>query len=819
LEPSTLFSGWLGAQTAATLATQEASVALGGMNTASTVATGGIARLYAVAAAHPFVAITAAVVALGYALYQVKGAWDNAVQAKQQGGWKAVIGELGRNTQNDDWSLFKSWRVDQQQLTTHSNTAADINLGPNAAAGGLTPNLDALLGGGKDAERAAKAQVKALQAVAAAQRELTETERDYIDKNHLAGPATIAKALGVSAVAVKSYLAVLRGIPSLNYNLGGLPGGHPFGLPQPKPQAPIVIPDLHYNLLGGPAAGMGQKMPKPDAKEQIRLTEQMINPFRTAFAKFGEELPGLIFGALKAGSIGALVGGIAQSLGSIFASEFAKKVAYAKEHGIALSGATQAMGIAGMGIATAIQGYQLGQQYGKAKGALAGAAGGAMAGTMIMPGIGTAIGAGIGALAGFFGGRSADKKAKQAMEDDRAALLQQYGGMEKLKSLAESLGVSIGNAFSTKKPAEFKTFVDNLNAALEKQKNTLEGIAKITEGTNARSAHVKTQGDVDVVGAGAIASFGLQIQNGASALTAFASLQPAITAIQAAMKGTNLAVSESVQKFLELGAVLEANRVQFENLAADGQILQGMMQGNIRDFDLFRAVAQDIGVQLQGMIDKGVPTAQVFAMAQPQLQALWEAQQKWHFAVDDTTQALINQAVEQGFVGASMKSINQQILDVLVAIGHVLGADIPQALAGLPGAAQAAADGMNSAFDTVRPPRTDPYDTTATSDSGDGTNGQGYSQGGRVLAFLHGGRVPQYLARGSWVNWRPQGSDTVPAMLTPGEIVLNAAQQRNVANRMRGNTTVIFELDGRSVAEGVVPHIPGVVKRFRVGVR
>jgi hypothetical protein len=32
-------------------------------------------------------------------------------------------------------------------------------------------------------------------------------------------------------------------------------------------------------------------------------------------------------------------------------------------------------------------------------------------------------------------------------------------------------------------------------------------------------------------------------------------------------------------------------------------------------------------------------------------------------------------------------------------------------------------------------------------------------------------------------------SDTVPAMLTPGELVLNAAQQRNVAGGMGGSTT------------------------------
>ncbi len=57
------------------------------------------------------------------------------------------------------------------------------------------------------------------------------------------------------------------------------------------------------------------------------------------------------------------------------------------------------------------------------------------------------------------------------------------------------------------------------------------------------------------------------------------------------------------------------------------------------------------------------------------------------------------------------------------------------------------------------------------------TKTPGFAQGGRVLPFAHGGRVPS-------------GSDTVPAMLTPGEIVLNAAQQRNVAGSLGGNITI-----------------------------
>jgi hypothetical protein len=66
--------------------------------------------------------------------------------------------------------------------------------------------------------------------------------------------------------------------------------------------------------------------------------------------------------------------------------------------------------------------------------------------------------------------------------------------------------------------------------------------------------------------------------------------------------------------------------------------------------------------------------------------------------------------------------------------------------------------------------------------SGDEGSTGGAATGGlvgfnKVIPFRLGGPV-----------FRPIGTDTVPAMLTPGEIVLNAAQQRNVAGSISGGS-------------------------------
>ena len=56
-----------------------------------------------------------------------------------------------------------------------------------------------------------------------------------------------------------------------------------------------------------------------------------------------------------------------------------------------------------------------------------------------------------------------------------------------------------------------------------------------------------------------------------------------------------------------------------------------------------------------------------------------------------------------------------------------------------------------------------------------------FAAGGVVQGFMNGGMV--YASSGFF---QPSGTDTVPAMLTPGEMVLNAGQQANLFNQLNG---------------------------------
>jgi len=195
-----------------------------------------------------------------------------------------------------------------------------------------------------------------------------------------------------------------------------------------------------------------------DAIDKIKLP---VSAMRQAFTDLGHELPGILFDGLKNNaSIGQIVQSMAMAAGQQLQQSSSKGVQ-----------------LVGVGLTSAVQGYQLGASLGKGKGALAGAASGALAGSAFGP-WGTAIGAGVGAIAGWWGGKKKDKQDKAQMEDQRAEMLAQFGGMEKLQQKAKDLGLDMTKAFNTKKPQEFRAEVEKLNAAMEAHAKSPQGMAE-----------------------------------------------------------------------------------------------------------------------------------------------------------------------------------------------------------------------------------------------------------------------------------------------------------------------------------------------------
>jgi gas vesicle protein len=410
-------------------------------------------------------------------------------------------------------------------------------------------------------------------------------------------------------------------------------------------------------------------------------------------------------------------------------------------------------------------GFAMGESGGKMKGALGGAASGAMMGAVAGP-----IGMGVGAVAGFvgglFGGAKKAKEERKALEANKIALAEQYGGMENLRKIAGDLGVDISKAFDAKKPAQFEAAVKELNAALEDQKTRLEGLNTALAGVNDRATifgdkfakvFEATQGDDSGAAAKAtakmaamaqaseaeFAGLGLMVRDTfaglvketGSGIAALQQMGPAFQVLEDGVSKWGLTSTAVIDELRANFALVNdtAFKPLFEQITATGNVLRGLMDAEALSPEGFQAIAADIGASLQGIANKGGDMSKALALSQPVLQKLWEAQEQYGEITDDTTSAILKQAEEQGLVGGQMKDTNQKILDVLLAIGNVLGADLPKYFEGLKKPADDAAMSIENSFSKIEiKPLTIGYRYDALNKPPEGVSVPHYAAGGIV---------------------------------------------------------------------------------------
>jgi hypothetical protein len=218
--------------------------------------------------------------------------------------------------------------------------------------------------------------------------------------------------------------------------------------------------------------------------------------------------------------------------------------------------------------------------------------------------------------------------------------------------------------------------------------------------------------------------------------------------------------------------------------------LDGMGKDNQQTFT---DLTTQIGVTFDSLVAQGKDGTTVMVGMKDSLQRVWEEEQTYGFKADDTTQALINQAVQEGIVGEKHKDINQQMLDasnkmvdVLTLIAKGLGVTIPDAATTGASKVQHALDGIKPPTLTVDVQYNDPgFDSSTRHVNVD------YS-GSEAATAAFGGRVTSsgvsYYTSGTdnvlAPVFSPQGSDTVPAMLTPGESVSSVSDTKSQAQSM-----------------------------------
>lgn len=376
-------------------------------------------------------------------------------------------------------------------------------------------------------------------------------------------------------------------------------------------------------------------------------------------------------------------------------------------------------------------GYAAGRSIGgkggsPGKGALVGAAQGAATGALVgsvVPGIGTTIGAVaggvIGGVGGWLGGKKGQEELRAQMAEMRQQLLLTFGGMEALRKQATLLGVDIARAFSTKSPEEFQRIVDSLNTAMADQKKRWEGIQMAIQGVDLMAkglAETLKRGVTDAsreaftrLGDYAAAVFGQMLLETGNVIGALREMEPILAQLTTLMEDFHLTGSAALQELLGLRQIVIDNADLAQTIEGLNLLMKGLVAAGIQTTELFQGFGKDLASTFDEMIKRGVPAKQALILMQPALQSLWEHQQKFGDITDEATLALIEEARINGLVGENMRSVNDKILQVLLAIATVLKADLPEGLRLVGdeaerqfGRGKAAAEGMGASIYTIR---------------------------------------------------------------------------------------------------------------------
>lgn len=237
-------------------------------------------------------------------------------------------------------------------------------------------------------------------------------------------------------------------------------------------------------------------------------------------------LPGTLFAAPSAAAM--TVGGTAAATGGTAAAAGGAGAA-ATTGGFLASGLGTALGGVGIGAAGFGLGDFLSTKFGRTAGVLGGigggAATGALIGTAVFPGIGTGVGALIGGISGLIGGLFGKGEGAK-VNDTRDQFLGKFGGAgtgqgsgfanlaSQLREIGPEGDALFARVLNSKKAKDFEAAVRDVAAALDKQKQKTQELAKATESSSAAQMHAieQVQGLLDPAEAAALAKGYAQAQ-------------------------------------------------------------------------------------------------------------------------------------------------------------------------------------------------------------------------------------------------------------------------------------------------------------------
>jgi hypothetical protein len=309
------------------------------------------------------------------------------------------------------------------------------------------------------------------------------------------------------------------------------------------------------------------------------------------------------------------------------------------------------------------------------------------------------------------------------------------------------------------------------------------------------------KGELEDLGVVAVATFGAAIAAGATFAEALAQAAPGLNTLTKAFNDLGISSDNAAFNALSLQASLLQNTpALIKGVSGLGNAFAALSNMGLLNVDTFSAMERSgasMYARIQGEVAAlGGSTKDALLPMQDYLHKAQEAAEQLGIPLDDNTQMLIDQSKESGIWKDRVKSNTEILTDAVQTLVDKMNEFI-DTLSGVPPRIGTTVDVTTNYRTTGTPP--DIHNDLPTSGGIDpvpGASTGGLVTGRGIQRFRRGGMVDGFTA-----DFQPLGTDIVPAMLTPGEIVLTADQQRVVGMLMQGSGAIGSGHDAAVLAE------------------
>lgn len=371
---------------------------------------------------------------------------------------------------------------------------------------------------------------------------------------------------------------------------------------------------------------------------------------------------------------------------------------------------------------------------------------------------------------------------------------------------------------------------------------------------------IASQQAAEGIAAALLGSFDELTKRGLSAADAIRQMAPAIESLGAQLEGTGLtggAAFDSIKSMATIATDTITGPL-VDAVHGGASALTGLHNAGLLDQKMFFGLTDQIVSTFDSLVKQSGDGASALRLIGPDIQRIWELQQDFGFSVDSATQALIDQGKTAGLVGDQHRTAQDRMARGIEKIATLMETFVESLGIDVPNAADAASRAIGGLVNSIP---TNPFESwqipDATGyvadykglrpdDAGSGQNGpvdwnnpnlkdwltrnpgdegraaEMWKRGGWAEFMSGGGIVPQpkvsYYSTGTPT---PRGTDTVPAMLTPGEVVVPKARVDDVFSG-KGDMTFILQPgaisikgENRNAEELARDLIPAMLTEFR----